>query len=95
MKKTLQIIGLLIMEPSSDTSAFYFSGDAMSKPITPICPFCENPYQLGVTGTVEGCDECLGVIRNPLDHTIIFDFNENFETKFTDDEDTLTDLEKA
>lgn len=47
-----------------------------------ICPHCLCPYALGVTGTVDGCDTCLGIDRNPIDNTII-------------EEDTLTDMEKA
>lgn len=48
-----------------------------------VCPHCEHKYILGKNGTVDGCDECLSIVRNPLDNTII------------DDEDTLTDMEKA
>lgn len=54
----------------------------MSAPIVYICPHCEKKYTLGKTGTVEGCDDCLSIIRNQLDGTII-------------EEDTLTDMEKA
>jgi len=28
------------------------------------CPLCNNPYRLGYTGTVRGCDSCLGVTRD-------------------------------
>lgn len=48
-----------------------------------VCPTCGDLYTLGVTGTVQGCDVCQGISRNPIDHTII------------DDEDELTDPEKA
>lgn len=27
------------------------------------CPKCHETYTLGVDGTVEGCDQCLGVTR--------------------------------
>jgi hypothetical protein len=36
-----------------------------------VCPFCWQDYFLGLNGTVDGCDPCLTVIRNPVDHTII------------------------
>lgn len=36
-----------------------------------VCQICENQYIIGFTGTVEGCDKCLHIDRNPLDHTII------------------------
>jgi hypothetical protein len=50
-----------------------------------ICPHCERPFVLGLTGTIEGCDECLEIIRN-TDGTVI----DNFDT-----EDEMTDMEKA
>ncbi len=56
----------------------------MNKPIIYVCPHCERRYTLGVNGTVEGCDECMQVVRSQLDNTIIEDY-----------EDTLTDMEKA
>jgi hypothetical protein len=36
-----------------------------------VCQYCEHQYTLGITGTVEGCDQCLGIERNPRDHSII------------------------
>lgn len=36
-----------------------------------VCQNCEHQYTLGITGTVEGCDKCLRIERNPLDHSII------------------------
>lgn len=55
------------------------------------CPHCRKAYTLGVDGTVDGCDECTGTVRNPLDHTIVdMDFSKVFE-----EEDSLTDMEKA
>jgi hypothetical protein len=36
-----------------------------------VCQNCERNYTLGITGTVEGCDTCLGIERNPRDHSII------------------------
>ena len=53
------------------------------------CPLCERTYVLGVNGTMDGCDECLGIWRN-LDGTV----NE-VTGYFFDDEDQLTDMEKA
>lgn len=47
-----------------------------------ICPHCECPYALGVNGTIDGCDDCLKIVRNNLDGTVI-------------DEDPMTDMEKA
>lgn len=44
------------------------------------CPSCKDTYTLGVNGTVHGCDRCEGVIRNPVDHSIIDDpFGEVFK----------------
>lgn len=36
-----------------------------------ICPGCGRLYILGITGTVDGCDKCQRIIRNPIDHSII------------------------
>lgn len=55
-----------------------------------MCSHCQMPYALGVNGTVEGCDECMSVIRNALDGTIISTMYDAVET-----EDELTDMEKA
>lgn len=38
------------------------------------CPICHSTYTMGVTGTKDGCDECLGIVRNPIDNTIIEDY---------------------
>ncbi len=46
-----------------------------------LCPHCEKRYVLGVSGTIEGCDTCMKVIRN-TDGTVI-------------EEDSLTDMEKS
>lgn len=54
------------------------------------CPYCEKKYTLGVDGIGQGCDECLGVIRNPMDGTIIED---DCASLFPEDE--LTDTEKS
>lgn len=35
------------------------------------CPHCHEGFTLGVNGTVNGCDQCLGILRNPIDNTII------------------------
>jgi hypothetical protein len=35
------------------------------------CSHCLKPYVLGETGTVEGCDVCLNIVRNQMDGTII------------------------
>lgn len=29
-----------------------------------ICPICNKGYQMGYTGTVNGCDVCLGIVRD-------------------------------
>jgi hypothetical protein len=52
-----------------------------------ICPKCLCPYALGLTGTVNGCDDCEGIERNPVDHTIIYPITEVVE-------DILADLER-
>jgi hypothetical protein len=31
---------------------------------TEICPSCLEEYQLGINGTVNGCDRCEGIVRN-------------------------------
>lgn len=28
------------------------------------CPHCHETYIIGRTGVVEGCDECLGIVRD-------------------------------
>lgn len=54
-----------------------------------ICPTCKRKYILGIDGTVNGCDECWGIVRNPIDHTIVNDeINDELE-------DQLTDMEKS
>jgi len=61
--------------------------------MTAICPFCLHRYIIGVNGIVDGCDVCTGTVRNPIDNTIVYmDFSNVFAD---DDEDTLTDMEKA
>lgn len=30
---------------------------------TRICPHCLHEYELGLTGTVNGCDRCEGIVR--------------------------------
>ena len=40
-------------------------------PIITICLYCEGKYKLGFDGTVDGCDACLGIVRNPVDGSII------------------------
>jgi hypothetical protein len=45
-----------------------------------ICPHCLHPYVLGITGTVDGCDECMSIVRNPLDHTVIEEEDNDFNT---------------
>jgi PHP family Zn ribbon phosphoesterase len=35
------------------------------------CPHCSNEYTLGVNGVDSGCDECEGIVRNPVDNSII------------------------
>lgn len=39
------------------------------------CPHCFKEYILGVDGITNGCDQCEGIVRNPLDGSII---NDNF-----------------
>jgi len=45
----------------------------MNETKTPVtrCQHCGHQYQLGITGTVEGCGVCLAIIRNPRDNSII------------------------
>lgn len=60
------------------------------------CPHCQKKYTLGVDGIVHGCDVCLAVIRNPIDHTVIEDdFSNLFPEDELTDEDAMTDMEKA
>lgn len=59
-----------------------------SEPAVLLCQHCGAAYVLGVRGTVMGCDSCEGVLRNPLDGTII-------ECVFNEFEDSMTDMEKA
>lgn len=48
------------------------------------CPSCSDEYTLGVNGTINGCDRCEGITRNPIDHSIIPD---SFATVFVDNND--------
>lgn len=34
------------------------------KSVVYVCRYCNIAYTLGVNGTVNGCDECTGTIRN-------------------------------
>jgi hypothetical protein len=63
----------------------------MEHMIAKTCPHCFCQYILGVNGTVNGCDTCENIERNPVDHTIIHAITEVIEF----DEDLLTDMEKA
>ena len=29
-----------------------------------ICPICGQEFEMGYTGTVNGCDACLGIVRD-------------------------------
>lgn len=60
----------------------------MTQKIRTSCPHCGKPYTLGVDGVVDGCDECMAIVRNPLDHTVV---EEDFSTMFEDD---MTGAEK-
>ncbi len=35
-----------------------------SDKVLELCPICGKTYELGYTGMVDGCDACLGVIRD-------------------------------
>lgn len=32
--------------------------------MTKICELCNKPYRMGYTGTVNGCDICLNIVRD-------------------------------
>ena len=36
-----------------------------------VCQHCDHNYIIGISGTVEGCDKCMHITRNAIDHTII------------------------
>jgi hypothetical protein len=36
----------------------------MSKKVIATCPHCGRKFQMGYTGTVDGCDSCTGVERD-------------------------------
>ena len=68
--------------------------------MTQTCQHCGQTYTLGVTGTVDGCDVCERITRNPLDHTIIgMEYTPSnlraWVREQMADDDTLTDMEKA
>ena len=42
------------------------------------CPHCGGEYEMGKTGTVKGCDECQGIVRNVDGMIIQDDFSEMF-----------------
>lgn len=60
------------------------------------CGNCGEPFEMGKTGidTQDGeiCDVCACVVRNPLDGSII-EVHPAFAIQ--DEEDSLTDMEKA
>lgn len=33
-----------------------------------VCPTCKNGYVMGRNGTVDGCDKCLGIVRDSNSH---------------------------
>ena len=35
------------------------------------CPHCHQEYMLGINGVQGGCDSCEGIVRNPVDNSII------------------------
>ena len=35
------------------------------------CPHCLCEYIIGLYGTINGCDACEGIIRNPRDGSIV------------------------
>lgn len=32
--------------------------------VTKNCPYCLGEYSLGIDGTVDGCDRCMGIVRD-------------------------------
>jgi hypothetical protein len=44
-------------------------------PVINICPHCEREFVVGVDGIEIGCDDCMGITRNPADGTIIEDYS--------------------
>lgn len=43
----------------------------MNIPVIMTCLYCEGKYKLGFDGTVDGCDACLDIERNPVNGSII------------------------
>ncbi len=46
------------------------------------CPHCLRTYLMGYNGTINGCDECEGIVRNP-DGTINYYESTRGETHIT------------
>ena len=42
------------------------------------CPHCKKTYRIGWTGTVDGCDQCLGIVRD--EDGYVFEPGEKFIT---------------
>jgi hypothetical protein len=56
---------------------------------------CGKRYQLGVDGTVHGCDACEGITRNPVDGTIIKEDPIDLEGKYNELGIWITNKPKA
>lgn len=69
-----------------------FSDIKKNSDIVAVCVDCGDNYIIGKTGTVMGCDKCKRVTRNKFDGTII---NDEALRTYAEDEDPLTDMEKA
>lgn len=50
-------------------------------PVIKRCPHCRNKYTLGVDGVEDGCDSCCGIVRNPLDGSIVVDYETEIEQR--------------
>ena len=70
---------------------FYEKFPKTKHPQAATCTHCGHEYLLGITGTIEGCDACLGIWRN-LDGMII---EQRFHFAEEVDVDALTDMEKS
>ena len=76
-------------------ACFEFVGDNPRCPVHGAkCVHCEQYFVMGRSGvtTFAGpmCDKCANVVRNPLDGTVV-----SIHPAFAEQEDSLTDMEKA
>jgi len=86
-RRALLLTGVIIRSNSTGDETMSTNQDQVIEQfvrnyVSRVCPHCHEDYILGVDGVEAGCDICEGIVRNPIDHTIIY---EDFETLFPEE----------